>query len=179
MTENLSAQIEALLFRDGQPYGIQELANICAANPEAVQKAVSSLANNLENRGLTLVRNDGTVQLVADKAFNDLIQTAHKREVDTDLTTAQSEALSVVAYLQPVTKPIVDFIRGVNSRTVLRNLVTRGLIAKETKDSQTQYTLTNQTLTHLGLNNPQDLPDYESTRQQLTKFVRTHKEDNQ
>jgi len=171
MSENVSAQIEALLFYSGEPVAKDRLADICSIQPEAVQTAVACLKNNLNQRGLTLVENESTVQLRTDPTHNDLIRQFRKNEINSNLTDAQAEALAVTAYLQPAAKPRIDFIRGVNSRTVLRNLQTRGLIKKTKKDGKKRFRLTSDALAHLGVTSIQELPQYETTREKLAEFT--------
>lgn len=177
MNSNLSAQIEALLFHHGEPIDLARLADICNAEPEAVRQAVSDLKTHLNNRGLTVVQHESAVQLRTDPDVSDCITRFRKSEVDTNLTDAQSEALAVIAYLSPATKPDIDFIRGVNSRTVLRNLQTRGLIQKTKENKKGVYKMTADALAHLGVTKPEDLPEYETTRNKLTEFVAAAQED--
>jgi segregation and condensation protein B len=75
--------------------------------------------------------------------------------------------------MSPTTKPTIDFVRGVNSRAVLRNLSTRGLIKKDRSGNQTTYSLSAEALQHLGITDTTELPEYENTRAKLAEFVDT------
>lgn len=150
---------------------ISDISELCAVDEPAVDTALADLESNLEDRGISVIRQDDTVQLVTAQEFSDLIASVKEQEVNTDLTEAQSEALAVIAYLSPVRKIKIDFIRGVNSRAVLRNLSTRGLITKKRLDGKAVYDLTTDALAHLGITNIEELPDYESTRSQLLDFI--------
>jgi len=176
MSKKLSAQIEALLFYHGEPIERGELAEACEVDLEEVQKALAELKSNLQKRGLALIEKDSTVQLRTDAELSSLITRFRKKEINTDLTDPQAEALSVIAYLQPATKPDIDFIRGVNSRTVLRNLQTRGLVEKGKHNSKAVYELTPDTLAHLGVTKAEELPQYQSTRQKLAEFTEATQE---
>lgn len=167
----LTKKLEGLLFYFGEPVSVKQLASHCDVSVGEVREALGSLAEELSDRGVDLVLHDDTAQLVTDADISDLISSAAEKNINTDLTDAQSEALSVVAYLAPVEKMTIDFVRGVNSRAVLRNLSARGLVRKQTRDSTTYYKLTPDTLSHLGINAQDELPDYESTREQLKEFV--------
>lgn len=167
----LSEKLEALLFYFGDPVKKKELAAICEASASEVDDALSDLMNNLSSRGITLIVHEDTAQLVTDPAFNELIQQVATEKTNTDLTDAQSEALSVVAYLAPVEKMTIDFVRGVNSRVVLRNLTARGLVQKKSEEASAVYNLTMDAMTHLGISSPEELPDYSTTREQLEEFV--------
>lgn len=171
MSNSLSSQIEALLFHTGEPMDITELADACDVDADRVHEALAALESELEDRGLTLVRSDSSVQLRTGDQFADLIKQFRENRINTDLTSAQSEALAVIAYIQPVSKPDIDFIRGVNSRTVLRNLQTRGLINKQQQNKKTHYKLTTDALAHLGISKASELPQYEKTQNKLTEFI--------
>jgi len=171
MSNKLSAQIEALLFHTGESMDIKELADACDVNTEDIHEGLTALESALQDRGITLVRNDSFVQLRTANEFADVIKRFRKNRIDTNLTSAQSEALAVIAYIQPVSKPDIDFIRGVNSRTVLRNLQTRGLIKKQQKNEKTHYKLTTDALAHLGITKTTELPEYETTQNKLTDFI--------
>jgi segregation and condensation protein B len=170
----LENQIGALLSAHSEPINIDHIVELTDRDPEAVQKAIASLKNNLEDRGVSLIQHNGDIQLVIDPEFSDIIAKQNKREVDTNLTKAQSEALSVIAYMSPTAKPTIDFVRGVNSRAVLRNLSTRGLIKKDRSGSQTTYSLSSEALQHLGITDTSELPEYEKTRAKLAEFVDTN-----
>lgn len=176
MTDTLTAKIEALLFYKSDPTELADLAETCNEDIQTIREAVSTLKQQLQDRGLTLIENEGSVQLVTDPEFGDAIKRDRKRQVDTNLTDAQAEALSVIAYLAPTEKTTIDYIRGVNSRAVLRNLSTRGLIEKDRSGQHISYKLATEALKHLGLDKPGDLPKYESTREQLMEFVQTRDE---
>lgn len=85
-----------------------------------------------------------------------------KDEMAGELTKAQLETLTVVAYRSPVTRPELEQIRGVNCAVILRNLLVRGLI--EEKEHATHpipvYTLSLEAMRHLGMTSTTELPQY-------------------
>lgn len=174
----LSAQIEAVLSTKSEATKITDLAELTDSDAANIQQAIAHLKDDLEKRGLKLIQHEGKVQLVSDPKHSDLIEQQRQQEVDTNLTKAQSEALAVIAYMSPVTKSVIDFVRGVNSRAVLRNLSTRGLINKQHKQDTTQFSLSSQALQHLGITNVQDLPKYKKTKKRLSEFVDTNQDND-
>lgn len=168
--DNLTAQIESLLFYTGETTKISRIASLCDVSDSQVRKALEALQAELKDRGISLIIHDNTAQLVTDENFSDFITEVKEGEINTDLTSAQSEALAVIAYLSPVKKVRIDFVRGVNSRAVLRNLSARGLITKKKDGGVVVYKLTAEALAHLGITSREDLPDYQETRQKLQKF---------
>lgn len=176
---NLSAKIEAILFYKREPQTTKELAEACDVKLSLVEEAVRELKDNLKQRGLTMIRGENnTLELAVDPEFSELISAIHKQEINSDLTRPQSEALAVIAYLAPTSKPEIDFIRGVNSRAVLRNLSIRGLIKKKGK-RPIRYNLTHDALAHLGIESPNDLPNYNETKSSLQEFLEGAEEENE
>jgi segregation and condensation protein B len=86
-------------------------------------------------------------------------------ELTTRLSQAALEVLSIVGFLQPVTRPQVDQIRGVNSDSSLRTLLSQGLIEEmgrmETPGRPILYGTTPEFLQHFGLRSIDDLPPLE------------------
>lgn len=171
MEPTLIIKLEGLLFYFGESVTVKKLASLCGVSEDDVRTALDELQKELRDRGITLVVHDDSAQLVTDEGIQEIISKAVASDIDTDLTDAQSEALSVIAYLAPVAKHTIDFVRGVNSRAVLRNLSARGLVSKSSQDSTTYYNLSMDAMTHLGITTLEELPDYESTRERLEEFI--------
>ena len=92
-------------------------------------------------------------------------------EASTKLTHAALEVLSIVLYLQPVTRPRIDSIRGVSSDGVIRTLLRKGLI-EETGRAVSPgrpilYCTSNELLQHFGIESLDDLPQIESEEENL------------
>lgn len=176
-TDKLTAQLEAVLSAQSEPMEISDLAELTQADAEAVERAVTKLEHDLESRGLNVIRHENQVQLVTDPEHSEIVAEKRQQEIDTNLTKAQSEALAVIAYMTPVGKAAIDFVRGVNSRAVLRNLMTRGLINKDRSGEMVTFSVSSEALQHLGITDVEELPKYEQTRKRLTEFVDTNRED--
>jgi segregation and condensation protein B len=168
--QSLTAKIESLLFYTQEAMSLKEIAKLCKSEKKAVKKALDELKVELADRGIDLVLADDAAQLVTSLQFSDFIADIKEEEINSDLTEAQSEALATVAYLAPVQKVRIDFIRGVNSQAVLRNLSARGLVNKKTQQNSTTYDLTPEALAHLGITDKEELPEYEETREKLKNF---------
>lgn len=165
-SEGLVAALEALLFVHGDPLEIKKIASVLRSDPADVEGAIATLAGHLEqgNRGLMLVRQESRVQLATKPAFSSLVEHLVKDEFEEKLTPAALETLSLIAYLGPISRARVDYLRGVNSSHSVRNLLMRGLIEK-TSDPQSPhvvlYRVSFDLLKHLGVSSIEDLPDYE------------------
>jgi segregation and condensation protein B len=102
------------------------------------------------------------VQLTTAAELAGLIEEFLGLEQFTRLSQASLEVLSIVAYQQPVTRPQVDQIRGVNSDGALRTLLSRSLIEEvgrqETPGRPILYGTTVEFLQYFGLESLAQLP---------------------
>lgn len=170
---NLDAQIEALLFWKAEPVSIQKLADVLEKNETEIRQAVSTLKSNLHSRGLTLLELDGQISLGTAKEMSPLIEKLTKEELIRDLGKAGLETISIVLYQGPITRAEIDYIRGVNSQFILRNLLIRGLVEKVENPTDRRsflYKPTMDLVAHLGVSAITDLPDYESVRKNIAAF---------
>lgn len=166
ISKNLQAKIEAVLFVHGDPIKLKKLASLVKATETQLEKALDEVKEQLqaESRGLDLMRSKDEVQLVTAAELTDVVEKLTKEELDTKLTPAALETLSIIAYLGPCTRALIDYIRGVNSAFMLRNLMVRGLVErKEDKGKMGGYIyqITFDFLKHMGVSRPEDLPEYE------------------
>ena len=107
-------------------------------------------------------RHRGRVQLTTAANIAELIETFLGLEATSRLSYAALEALAIIAYQQPVTRPQIDAIRGVNSDSVLKNLLTKGLVQESGRapgpGRPILYETTTEFLQHFGLNDLDELP---------------------
>lgn len=174
--DNLEAKLEALLFVYGEPVKIKTLMEKLGVSYENVENAITDLKKNLEavNRGLTLVSLGNEAQLVTKADLAPLIQKVVKEEFDSELTSASLETLSIIAYLSPCSRAEIDYIRGVNSSFILRNLTVRGLIEKKMDSNRANafiYNVSLDFLKHIGLDSTASLPDYEKYKELVKSFM--------
>ncbi len=161
---NLVAAIEALLFIYGEPLEIAKIAKYLGADVHMVDEGLRYLESKLamEERGLTLVRHNQRIQLVTKPEFALMTEQLTKEEFVEDLTPAALETLSIVIYAGPIPRADIEYIRGVNSSFILRNLLMRGLVERETDPARANaflYRPTFDLLKRLGVSKVEDLPD--------------------
>jgi segregation and condensation protein B len=157
----LSRLVEALLFLAPDPVPLAELADALQADEAPVRAALDELAGLLEGRGLVLREVAGGFTLASHPDAEEAARRLLSRPRTASLTPAQAETLSIVAYLQPVSRPEVARIRGVASESATAALLERGLI-EESGRSQfgaVLYRTTPLFLKLFGLNSVDDLPD--------------------
>ncbi len=175
---NLSAKIEAILFWKAEPISLKRLAAILNIDAKQLDEGLNELENKLQtqNRGLTLVRTEDDITLGTAKEFSSLIEELTKEELSRDLGKAGLETLSIILYQGPISRTDIDYIRGVNSQFILRNLLIRGLVERiqNPKDARGfLYKTTIQLLSTLGLSKITDLPEYEKVRNEIESFKQT------
>lgn len=173
---NLESKIEGLLFYKGEDLEIKKIAEIFKVEIPEVEEALVRLDESLTNRGLVLVRKDNRVILGIRGELSPILEEMRKDEITKELTKSSLETLSIIIYKDGVTRSEIDYIRGVNSSFILRNLLVRGLIEKiiDPKDSRRfLYKPTFDTLTYLGIKSIKDLPNYEEIRSQLLEISNT------
>jgi len=162
---SLSAQIEALLFVAVEPVSPGQLATVLETTSTQINNALDELDASFQTRGLRLQRHNGRVQLTTAPETSEAIERFLGLEATTHLSRAALEALSIIAYQQPVTRPQVDAVRGVNSDGVMRSLLSKGLIQEggraEGPGRPILYSTTPEFLQHFGLNSLTELPPLE------------------
>jgi len=125
-----AAQLEALLFVAERPLTRREIATLAGVDRETVDELLGDLEVVLRERGLRLIATGDAVQLVTGPDAGALIA----RYVGADatrLSPAALETLAIVAYRQPVTRGVIERIRGVDSDYVVRTLLHRRLVVEQ------------------------------------------------
>lgn len=165
MASTLDIKLEALLFASDRPLGIRKLTDFLKVKPAEVEVALTALSERLAAResGVRIVRSGSEVQMMTSPELSKLVRDFLKDELTGELTKPQLETLTVIAYRQPVTKPELEQIRGVNCSLILRNLMMRGLIEIEESKEKfgPSYRVTHNFMRFLGLGDVRELPDYE------------------
>lgn len=167
-------KIEAYLFYAGSAVTLSDLKALCMLDDDGLQDALQALDANLLGSALVLVRDDTSVALATAKEMGEFITNIRKEELSKDIGKAGLETLSIVLYHGPVSRAEIDYIRGVNSSFILRALLVRGLVEKETNKNDSRsyaYKPTLELLTHLGVTSIENLPDYETIKAQLHAFL--------
>ncbi len=170
---NISAQLEAILFWKAEPVSIKKLCSLLDVGTDAINSGLQELETALKGRGLTLVRTADEVMLGTAKGISPLIEQLTKEELTRDLGKAGLETLSIILYQGPISRADIDYIRGVNSQFIVRNLLIRGLIERVENPTDARsflYKTTLQLLSHLGISKIEELPEYEQVRKDIEEF---------
>jgi segregation and condensation protein B len=167
MTDNsLVGKLEALLFI--APMGVTpaQLAEALQISRNKVEEGISELLAHYTSHGsihgLRIQSHNGKLQLTTSPEVASEIERFLGLEATTHLSQAALEALAIISYKEPATRPQIDAIRGVNSDGVLKSLLRKGLIQEvgraESPGRPILYSSTPEFLQQFGLNSKSELP---------------------
>jgi segregation and condensation protein B len=158
----LSVKLEAILFVAAEPVTPAQLAVALDVAPSVIERGLNELDASLLTRGLRLQRHAGRVQLTTAPQLAELIERFLGLEATSHLSRAALETLAIIAYQQPVTRPQIDAIRGVNSDSMMKSLLNKGLILESGRADgpgrPILYSTTPEFLQHFGLNSILEMP---------------------
>ena len=159
---SLAAKIEAMLFVSAEPVPVAQLSQALDVTVSVVERGLKELDEILSTRGLRLQRNAGRVQLTTAPELAELIELFLGLDATTHLSRAALETLAIIAYQQPCTRPQVDSIRGVNSDSMMKSLLSKGLVLESGRTDgpgrPILYSTTPEFLQHFGLSSIIELP---------------------
>jgi segregation and condensation protein B len=166
--------LEALLFATDEPLNAKQLIEIFGeldaterpkrVTEDVVLRSIEELNRSYEETGRSfrIVRVAGGYQFATLPAFAFWLAKMVREKSKRKLSQSALESLAVIAYKQPVTKPEIESIRGVNADYVIRTLLERNLITivgrAATPGRPLLYGTTRDFLKHFGLNDLSELP---------------------
>lgn len=158
-----AAALEAVLMVVDEPVSSADLAATLELPEREVEELLSGLAAqyDADGRGFELRAVAGGWRFYSRSEFADIVSRYVIEGQTSRLTQAALETLAVIAYRQPVARSRVAAIRGVNVDSVVRTLVTRGLIEESGTDPESGailYQTTSYFLERLGIGSVAELP---------------------
>ncbi|MGB2963790.1 MAG: SMC-Scp complex subunit ScpB [Anaerolineales bacterium] len=169
----LTALVEAILFVSPEPINVNQIGALLNEPPRVIKNAITELDALYKERGIRLQHHNGKIQITSAPEAASIIENLLELETTSTLSQAALETLSIIAYQQPITRPQIDGIRGVNSDGVLRTLLNKGLIddigRAEGPGRPILYSTTTEFLKYFGLASHEELPPLEfETHQEST-----------
>lgn len=168
---NTKSLVESLLFVAEAPVTTAALARAIEQDEEQVERVLEELKADYAERGMRLQRVRDKVQLVSAPEAASVIQRFLGIDGTGHLSAAALETLAIIAYRQPVTRPAIEAVRGVNCDGVIHSLLTRGLIQEmgrmETAGRPILYGTTFEFLQNFGLRGVDDLPPLEQAAEHV------------
>src|SRR5881396_2938880 len=167
MTEPIDV-VEALLFASETPVEPDRIREVLElGSPEEARALVTRLKARLdaEDRALMIIEVGGGYRLVTRPDVAPWLVRLARSRTRSRLSRSSLETLAIVAYRQPVSRPDIDAVRGVNSEAVLDNLLDRRMIRiagrKDSPGRPFLYETTREFLVAFGLRDVSDLPKVE------------------
>lgn len=157
--------VEALLISSDSPLTQQKLKSCLEEGHHInLDRAVETLNKEYEaeNRSFYILKIANGYQIVTHKKYETVIRRHIHRSMRTRLTYAALETVAVIAYKQPISKPEIERVRGVNCSGVINTLIERQLVTiqgrADAPGRPLLYGTTEDFLRYFGLNSPGDLP---------------------
>ncbi len=157
--------VEALIFASDTPISENRIKNVIEElTPAEINNLVEELNAEYDQaeHAFRIARLAGGFQFVTRPELANYIKQYYKGKAKSRLSRAALEALAIIAFKQPISRPEIDMIRGVNSDGVVKNLLERNLIfisgRSETIGRALLYSTTPEFLRYLGINEISDLP---------------------
>jgi segregation and condensation protein B len=173
--QQLKAILEALIFVSDNPISINQIKEVLEDVDEGwIRQAVQELNEEYQatSRSFSIQEIAGGFRMVTNPEFSPWLKAFYKSKVNQRLTRPSLETLAIIAYKQPVTKPEIEAIRGVNADGVITTLLERNLIRiagrKDTAGRPLIYATTDEFLKHFGLKSLSEIPKLPEV-QQLTE----------
>ena len=161
---DLKQVVEGLLFVSGDE-GItkKQISSVLEISLEEVDKLIEELIKDYQNRGLKIENFGSKIKFVTKKEHVQYYRKLFNTEDNGNLSPSALETLAIIAYNEPVTRVMIDEIRGVSSAHIVRKLVFRNLIKEigrsELPGRPILYGVTDEFLDYFGLNSTKDLPE--------------------
>ena len=164
------AIIEGILFAAGDPVELDRISDILDIDIKSTRAVMTALIDKYdeEMRGLKIIRLEDSYQMCTRGEYNEYIaKLAEPRRAQT-LSNAAMEVLSIVAYKQPITRSVIEQIRGVSCDHLVNRLLERNLIQEigrlDTPGRPMLFGTSEEFLRCFGIASVTDLPDYEKIR---------------
>ncbi|EWM54300.1 SMC-Scp complex subunit ScpB [Ruminococcus flavefaciens] len=156
--------IEAILFASGEPIEIYRLSEASGVDAGTLPSMIRLLNERYEDcgSGICIKKLDSSFQMCTREEFAPQVRAALETKRSAPLSNAAMEALTIIAYNQPVSKGFVENVRGIDSSSVINNLVEKGLVEEagrlDVPGKPIVYRTTSVFLRSFGLSSVADLP---------------------
>lgn len=173
--ENKKSILESILFSCGEPIEMDRVALVMEIDINELDEICNELANEYDSakRGIQLIKLDNKLQLCTRPEYFSYVRAILELKRNTVLSQAAFEVLSVIAYNQPVTKAVIEQVRGVDCSGVVASLVEKGLIEEKGRldlpGRPLVYGTTDDFLRCFSLKSLADLPPLPTKTEDATK----------
>lgn len=182
--------VEALLFASDTPLTMNKILSVVEnIKADDIERAIDELNKDYESsdRTFRIRKVGGGYQLITEAKYAKFIKNLYKGRARTQLSQAAFEVLAIIAFKQPISRPEIDQIRGVNSDGVVKTLLERNLITIKGRSDHIGrallYGTTPDFLKYFGINDISDLPkpreleELLGSTQEEFRFVKEEEQD--
>lgn len=177
--DDLRKQIQALLFSEGGALTYRSLAKSLGKTEADIKAGLEVLKQELNGTGLAIIVSDTEASLAVAPEAREAVVTTIKETEERNIGDAGLEILAILLYEGPSTRAQIDYVRGVNSSSTIRTLLTRGLVERSGNPEDGReyiYRATTDLLAYLGAGSREDLPEYGTIAPELAAFKAGHTE---
>ena len=170
---DLASRVHAFLFAEGGSLTMRRLSHLCGVSPDDLLPALDDLFAKLEGTALALVCTDTEVSLVVGPQVSSVLRESYEKDLGREVGDAGLEVLAILMYRGPSTRAQIDYIRGVNTSSTVRTLLSRGLVERSGNPNDGReyvYRPTVELLAHLGITRSEELPEYAKITTELAEF---------
>ena len=159
------ASVEAVLFAAAEPIEYTKIAAALGMDDEQILLCIDALNDKygVDDSGICLLQLDAKYQLCSKKEYIEAVRNVLDLKRNAPLSQAAFEVLAIIAYNQPITKPYIEQIRGVDCSGVVNTLCQRGLVEEKGRldvpGRPVLYGTTSDFLRCFSLSSLSDLPE--------------------
>lgn len=168
--KTIEAIIESVLFAAGDAVSVERLSDIVDVDTKTLKSIINNLSDkyNSDKRGIMIIQLENSFQMCTRPDYFEYISRLKETKKNQTLSNAAMEVLSIIAYRQPVTRTVIEQIRGVSSDTLVSRLVERGLVKEvgrlDAPGRPILFSTTEEFLRCFDISALTELPDYEEIR---------------
>ena len=170
---DIATRAHAFLFSEGGSLTKKKLMALLSCDKKTLNESLKLLSEKLTGSGITIIQTDTEASLAVAPNASKIVRDAFERELGKEIGEAGLEVLAIVLYRGPSTRAQIDYIRGVNTASTLRNLLARGLLERTGNPEDAReylYRPTVELLAHLGVTDTETLPEYATIASELARF---------
>ncbi len=159
--------IEGVLFAAGDAVHIEKLSDILDIDIKSTRAIVTALADKYDRgkRGIQIIRLEDSYQMCSRREYQEYIAHLAEPRRSQSLSNAAMEVLAIVAYKQPVTRSVIEQIRGVSCDTLVNKLLEKNFIEEvgrlDTPGRPMLFGTTEEFLRCFGIESIAELPEFE------------------
>ncbi len=181
--EGIQAHIEALIFVAEQPLSVKEIQE-CLVRLVGLELHTSEIESHLEllvqkyhegDHAFEIVPLAGGYQFLTKPAFQPTVSEFLKSKLNKRLSTNSLETLAIIAYRQPISKPDIERIRGVNCDYTIQKLLEKELISivgrSEELGKPLLYGVSPFFMNYFGINSVDELPKLKDLEQSTDNVI--------